>query len=146
MQMFLALVSYLPFVSTFKVSGLVSRRPWLLGRVHGTFSAAFTRAGSPERISFHLSRPRDPARRARIERGRSFVETFPSTDAGTRPPSTRAHPTRLARCRPAAHCGQSLQERGSSGGDHAGISNGARRVTPICRRDDAALLWRAFRL
>lgn len=40
--MFLALVSYLPFVSTFKVSGLVSRRPWLLGRVHGTFSAAFT--------------------------------------------------------------------------------------------------------
>jgi len=40
--MFLALVSYVPFVTSLKVRGLVNRRPWLLGRVHGTFSAAFT--------------------------------------------------------------------------------------------------------
>ncbi len=41
-SVFLAFVSYLPFVISQKVKRLVKRRPWLLGRVHGTFSAACT--------------------------------------------------------------------------------------------------------
>jgi uncharacterized MnhB-related membrane protein len=39
---FLSLATYLPFIMSLKVRGLVLRRPWLLGLVHGTFSAACT--------------------------------------------------------------------------------------------------------
>ena len=38
----LALANYLPFIVSLRVRGLVQRRPWLLGPVHGTFSAACT--------------------------------------------------------------------------------------------------------